>query len=189
MSEAQQSADEITRLLAHMSDPQAPEHRQLIDRVYQELKRIAIHHVAGETPGATLSPTVLVHEAYLKLAAVKRMQWRDRRHFYGAAAEAMRRILVDRARRMRNAKHGGDQQRVDWDGDLAAPGKADEVLALDAALEQLSALDETMAAVVKLRFYGGQSAPEIATILDCSPRSVDRLWSAARAWLSREMTR
>jgi RNA polymerase sigma factor (TIGR02999 family) len=143
--------------------------------------------MAQEKPGQTLQATALVHEAYLRLVgADKDQHWDSRGHFFAAAAEAMRRILVDRARRKRSRKHGGGRARVPLDeASLADAGNADEVLAVDEALAGLAAVDAQAAALVKLRYFAGLSIPEAAEALHIGARSADRLWAYARAWLRR----
>jgi RNA polymerase sigma factor (TIGR02999 family) len=138
----------------------------------------------------TLTPTALVHEAYLRLVGDQDLGWGDRGHFFAAAAEAMRRILIERARRYARQRHGAGQRRISL-AEAHVPVEAfpEEVLALDEALGRLEARDGEMAAVVRLRFFAGLTVPETAAALGVSPSSVDRLWTAARAWLQREMTR
>ena len=155
--------------------------------VYEELRKLAARKLAHETPGQTLEATGLVHEAYLRLVdADQARHWKSRGHFFAAAAEAMRRILVDRARRKRSRKRGGDRQRVPLEEvTLATADGAEEVLAVDLALADLAAADPQAAQLVNLRYFAGFSIPEAAQALDISPRSADRLWAYARAWLQR----
>ena len=161
--------------------------------VYDELRRLAAAHLAGERPGHTLNPTALVHEAYLKLLASPGREAgesvADRGRFFAAAAESMRRILVDHARRRGAAKRGGDAVRLDLDADLvtAPGGPGTDVLAVDEALARLAAVDRLAAEVVTLRYFGGRTVPEAAAVLGLSPRTADRLWAFARAWLYREL--
>jgi RNA polymerase sigma factor (TIGR02999 family) len=162
----------------------APE--ELLPLVYDELRRLAAGKMARENPGQTLQPTALVHEAWLKLAGSDSQDWKSRGHFLAAAAEAMRRILIDKARRKATEKHGGAFQRQDFEDSkihLGAP--SDEILAVHEALDALEAEDKTAAQVVKLRYFVGMTIPEIAEALDLSPRSADRHWAFARAWLKR----
>ncbi|HVA47585.1 MAG TPA: ECF-type sigma factor [Pirellulales bacterium] len=178
---------DVTRILSaiEQGDPHAAE--QLLPLVYDELRRLAAQKLGQEKPGQTLQATALVHEAYLRLVDVKQAQdWNSRGHFFAAAAEAMRRILVDRARRKRSRKRGGGRDRVPLDeANLAAAQDAEEVLAVDEALAGLAAADAQAAELVKLRYFAGLSIPEAAEALDISPRSADRLWAYARAWLRR----
>ncbi len=178
---------DLTRILGaiEQGDPRAAE--QLLPLVYDELRRLAAEKMAQERPGQTLEATALVHEAYLRLVDVDRARhWNGRRHFFAAAAEAMRHILVDRARRKRSRKRGGDRARVAFnEAHLAAAEDADEVLAVDEALAGLAAADPQAAELIKLRYFAGLTIPEAAEALQISPRSADRLWAYARAWLRR----
>lgn len=178
---------DVTRILSAIEegDPGAAE--QLLPLVYDALRRLAAEKMAGEKPGHTLQATALVHEAYLKLVDVEKARhWKSRGHFYAAAAEAMRRILVDRARRKRSRKRGGERVRVELDeANLAAAEDSEEVLAVDEALAGLAAADPQAAELVKLRYFAGMSIPEAAEALNLAPRSADRLWAYARAWLRR----
>lgn len=181
--------NEVTRILSaiEQGDPAAPE--QLLPLVYQELRALAAQKLARERPGHTLQATALVHESYLRLVDTERItRWESRGHFFAAAAEAMRRILVDSARRKRRPKHGGNLRRVDFadaGGAIAAP--ADDLVALDDALERLATIDKASAEIVKLRYFAGLSIDEVAELLGISPRTADRRWSYARAWLRQEM--
>jgi RNA polymerase sigma factor (TIGR02999 family) len=171
---------------AELSDPKAAD--ELLPLVYQELRRLAAHRMAKEAPGQTLQPTALVHEAWLKLAGQNNPRFESRAHFFAAAAEAMRRILIDNVRRKRAARHGGGQERVDIaDVDPAVTAKDDEWLAVGDALEKLAAQDQQMAELVKLRFFVGLTNKEAAEILGVSEPTVERWWSFARAWLYREI--
>lgn len=162
---------------------------ELLPLVYEELRRLARAQLAHEKHAVTLQPTALVHEAYLRLVGSDDV-WENRRHFFAAAAEAMRRILIERARRRLAAKHGGDYERASLSDWKPEEEPAPEILlALDQALERLERRDASMAAVVKLRYFAGLSVEETAQSLDLSPRSVNRHWVAARAWLLREMTK
>jgi RNA polymerase sigma factor (TIGR02999 family) len=179
--------NEVTRILSALEqgDPRAA--GQLLPLVYDELRRLAAEKMAQEKPGQTLEATALVHEVYLRMVDVEEAQrWKSRGHFFAAAAEAMRHILVDRARRKRSRKRGGDRARVAFDeANLAAAEDSDEVLAVDEALAGLAAADPQAAELVKLRYFAGLSIPEAAQTLNISPRSADRLWAYARAWLRR----
>ena len=159
--------------------------------VYEELRKLAAHRLSNEVAGQTLQPTALVHEAYLRLVDVQdAQQWNGRGHFFAAAAEAMRRILVDNARRKKRVRHGGELKRVDLD-EVAQLGETacadDQLLELDTALERLTGQDAQSAQVVKLRYFAGLTIPQAAEAMGISPRKADLLWSFARAWLRREM--
>jgi RNA polymerase sigma factor (TIGR02999 family) len=158
---------------------------QLLPLLYEELRRLAAQHLAHEKPGQTLQATALVHEAFLRLVDVSRVQnWNSRRHFFAAAAEAMRRILVDNARRKRRPKHGGDRNRIELDAACSFDeGRADELLALQEALEKLEQESPEKAELVKLRYFGGLSHQEAAETLGISRATADRHWAYARAFL------
>ena len=179
--------NEVTRILQAIDqgDPQAAE--QLLPLVYDELRRVAAEKLARENPGQTLQATALVHEAYLRLVDTEKSRhWNSRGHFFAAASEAMRHILVDQAKRKLSQKRGGDRDRLDLDmADLIAPEVSDEVLAVDEALSALAAVDAQAAELVKLRYFAGLSIPEATQVLNIPPRSADRLWAYARAWLRR----
>jgi RNA polymerase sigma factor (TIGR02999 family) len=169
-------------------DPHAAE--QLLPLVYAELRKLAAQKLAQEKPGQTLQATALVHEAYLRLVDVPAAQhWNSRGHFFAAAAEAMRRILVDHARRKKAGKRGGDAARVEVDpAELAATEPDDKMIALDEALAELERLDHTKAQLVKLRYFAGLPIREAAEVLGISTATADRYWAYARAWLQRAMT-
>ena len=185
---------EVTRILSAIEkgDPRAAE--QLLPLVYDELRRLAAQKLAQEKPGQTLQGTALVHEAYLRLAAGDQREtdgpakgWDSRGHFFAAAAEAMRRILVDQARRRQAAKRGGLQKRVEVpESRLTAPMPDDELLALHEALEQLALIDSAAADLVRLRFFAGLKTTEAAEALGMSVRSAHDLWAYARSWLRRK---
>lgn len=180
---------QVTQLLAEIraGDRQAAD--ELLPLVYGELRKLARARMAGEPAGHTLQPTALVHEAYLRLVGPADPGWDTRGHFFAAASEAMRRILIEAARRKGRQRHGGELRRTPLDEETPdATGDPQALLALDWALERLEDKDSDMAAVVKLRYFGGLSVEETAGALNTSPRSVSRLWSGARAWLHREMT-
>ena len=161
---------------------------ELLPLVYAELRRLAAHKLAGENPGQTLQPTALVHEAWLKLGGAENRQWRNRNHFFAAAAEAMRRILTDNARRKLRVRHGGGQQRVNLeDATTAADSEADHILAVSEALEKFAKLDPQRAELVKLRYFVGLSFTEAADVLGISEPTAKRYWSFARAWLFEEI--
>jgi len=162
---------------------------ELLSRVYDELRRIAAHRLGQERPDHTLRPTELVHEAYVQLARNERIEWRDRAHFFGSAAETMRRILIDYARRRGRAKRGAGVRTIPIDLiDVATEGDPNEILALDHALKQMETMDAQMAQVVKLRFYAGLTVEEVARLLGISTSTVKREWSVARAWLYRTLS-
>jgi RNA polymerase sigma factor (TIGR02999 family) len=162
---------------------------QLLPLVYDDLRRLAAHHLAHEAPGQTLEPTALVHEAYLRLVGPGAgPHWDGRSHFFAAAAQAMRRILVENARRKHSRKHGGGLVRRYMDEDeLPAPEPREDLLALDAALTELARTDRAAAELVQLRYFGGLPIPEAAQVLGISPRTADRLWAYARAWLHHQV--
>jgi RNA polymerase sigma factor (TIGR02999 family) len=180
---------EVTRILSaiEQGDPHAAS--QLLPLVYDELRRLAARDLAREAPGQTLEPTALVHEAYLRLVGNDPPQpWNSRGHFFAAAAQAMRRILVENARRKHSRKRGGDRARQDLDETpLAAPEPREDLLALDEALTMLAATDRTAAELVQLRHFAALTLAEAAQVLDISPRTAGRLWAFARAWLRREI--
>ena len=186
------SMNDVTRILDAVEEGDLAAAESLLPMVYAELKRIAAHKMAGERSGHTLQPTALVHEAYLRLAGEDGAQrsWKSRGHFLGAAAEAMRRILIDRARRKAATKRGGDQIRATWDeSKLEGHGISDEVLLVDEALQKLERENEELARIVKLRYFAGMTSEEIASALECSPSTVNRGWRVARAWLFEEVTK
>jgi RNA polymerase sigma factor (TIGR02999 family) len=179
----------VTRILSaiEQGDPHAAE--QLLPLVYDELRKLAAQKLAQEKPGQTLQATALVHEAYLRLVNGKEAQdWNSRRHFFAGAEEAMRRILVERARARRSWKRGGGRQRLDLDGlPVAAPERPDDLLALDEALTRLAAAEPQAAELVHLRYFAGQTMSDAAHLLGLSLRSAHRLWAYARAWLLQEL--
>jgi RNA polymerase sigma factor (TIGR02999 family) len=179
----------LTQVLAaiEQGDPRAAE--ELLPLVYDELRRLAAARMAEERPSQTLEATALVHEAYLRLVDVERAQrWNSRGHFFAAAAEAMRRILVDQARRKQSKKRGGGRLRLDLDQLAAATSeRLDDVLDIDAALAGLADADPQAAELVKLRYFAGLSVPQAAAVLGVSPRGADFLWAYARVWLLRSL--
>jgi RNA polymerase sigma factor (TIGR02999 family) len=182
--------NEITRVLAAIEhgDRRAPE--ELLPLVYGELRNLATRKLAREKPGQTLQPTALVHEAYMRLVEKDTFsRWDSRGHFFAAAAEAMRRILVEMARRKRSERHGGRWHRCELsDGDLTTQPASDDVLDLDDALNKLRGVDKQAAELVKLRVFAGMTVEEVAEFQGISPRTAKRSWAFARAWLIREMT-
>jgi RNA polymerase sigma factor (TIGR02999 family) len=182
--------NEVTRILTAIEhgDPQAAE--QLLPMVYDELRSLAARQLAQEKPGQTLQATALVHEAYLRLVGGNASpDWNSRAHFFGAAAEAMRRILVENARRKKTIKYAGGRARVSLEGlDVIDEAPPEQLLALDEAITRLAALDPQKAELVKLRFFTGLSIEETAQTLAISPATAKRWWTFARAWLHREVT-
>jgi RNA polymerase sigma factor (TIGR02999 family) len=169
------------------ADPHAARH--LLPLVYDDLRQLAACRLAREAPGQMLGPTDLVHEVYLRLAGTDPgTRWDGRAHFFAAAARTMRHILVENARRNRSRKHGGDRTREPLEeAELPAPEPREDLLALDDALSRLVAADRLSAELVQLRYFGGLSIPEAAQVLGISPRTADRRWAYARAWLRREI--
>jgi RNA polymerase sigma factor (TIGR02999 family) len=179
---------DITRIhdRVQQGDPTAAE--ELLPLVYDELRRLAAHKMAQELPGQTLQPTALVHEAWLRLSQQADARWQNREQFYAVAAEVMRRILVDRARRRQARKHGGQLERVDLDAiELPGPGDDDAVVRVHEALELLATEDPQKASVVKLRFFVGLENGEVAALLGVSEKTVQRHWAFAKVWLYRTM--
>jgi len=180
---------EATLLLNAIESGDAKAADQLLPLVYQELRRLAASKMANESAGQTLQPTALVHEAWLRLVGNEAPTFQNRAHFFGAAAEAMRRILIDRARHRKAIRHGGGQQRVDLEQvELPFGGDDDQLLAVNEALQQLAAAHPTEAEVVKLRYFVGLTHDEIADALGISVRTVKYYWAHARAWLFQEIT-
>jgi RNA polymerase sigma factor (TIGR02999 family) len=184
------SRGDVTRVLkaAAQGDPESAE--SLLPLVYEELRRLAARRLAGEAAGQTLQATALVHEAYLRLVdsgASQTPQWDGRGHFFAAAAEAMRRILIESARRRLSLKRGGGRTREDDVSHLITPERPEEVLALDEALDRLAAGDPEAAELVKLRYFAGFTNVEAAALLGISPRKADQVWAYARAWLREDL--
>ena len=180
---------DVTRVLQSIESGDAKAADELLPLVYDELRRLATHRMAQESPGQTLQPTALVHEAWLRLTGNENVKWEGRAHFFAAAAEAMRRILIDNARRKRAARHGGGQQRVNVEElDITGQAKDDELLAVHEALDRFAAVDRQKAELVKLRYFAGLTIDEAAEILGISPATAKRYWTFARAWLYREIT-
>lgn len=180
---------DVTRILSQIEsgDPSAAE--LLLPLVYDELRKLAAAKLAHEKPGQTLQATALVHEAYLRLVDVGNvMHWNSRAHFFGAVAEAMRRILVENVRRRSSLKRGGGLRQVSLDDDeFALDGRPEELLTLDAAFDRLALQDSAKAELVKLRFFAGMTSQEAAQVLGISVTTADRYWTYARAWLQREI--
>jgi len=182
------SINDINLILKAVGRGESKATEELFPLVYEELRRMAAVRMAGEAAGHTLQPTALVHEAWLQLVGEGDQVWQNRRHFFGAAAEAMRRILIDNARRKHAQRHGGGQPRLDLaEVEVAAPGKEEEVLAVDGALEKFAALEPQKAELVKLRYFAGLSIVEAAQILGISVPTANRWWTYARAWLFQEI--
>jgi RNA polymerase sigma factor (TIGR02999 family) len=182
---------DVTQILSRIDagDPSASE--ALLPLVYEELRKLAAARLANESPGQTLQTTALVHEAYLRLVSGERVpEWEGRRHFFGAAAEAMRRILVEQARRKQSIKHGGKLRRIDLDDQSFVDDERhrDELLALDEALTELARHDPRAAQVVNLRYFAGMSLNDIADVMQIGRRTADRLWALAKAWLYERLT-
>jgi len=186
--EPDQPVPDVTRILSAIQGGDLKAADELLPIVYQELRRLAAQRLSQEKPGQTLEATALVHEAYIRLVGSGDPGWENRGHFFSAAAEAMRRILVGRAREKRSLKRGGGRQRLDLDDvTLAAEVSYDDLLALDEALEKLAAQDKVKADLVKLRYFTGLTGEEASAALGIAPRTADRYWRYARAWLLREM--
>jgi RNA polymerase sigma factor (TIGR02999 family) len=183
--------NDFTRILSAIEHGEPHAAEQLLPLVYEELRKLAAQRLSQEKPGQTLQATALVHEAYLRLVDVDQVQqWNSRGHFYAAAAEAMRRILVDQARRKQADKYGGGRLRVDLAEDLAAAeGPADDLVALDEALSRLERHDADAARLVKLRYFAGLSHQEAAEAVGISRGAADRLWALGRAWLFRQLSK
>ena len=181
------SKNQVTHILCALQQGNPHAAKQLLPLVYEELRKLAAQRLEGERPGHTLQPTALVHEAYLRLIDVPNaQQWDGRGHFFAAAAEAMRRILIDNARRRKAQKRGGGWERQSL-GAVVAPQPDEELLALDAALQKLAAIEPLMARLVELRYFAGLTSKQAAEVLDISPSTADRHWAYARAWLQAEV--
>jgi RNA polymerase sigma factor (TIGR02999 family) len=179
-----EAAEQVTEILSAMGagDEQAAE--KLLPLVYDQLRHLAAAKMAQQPPGQTLQATALVHEAWLRLAGGKLPHWENRKHFFAAAAQAMRHVLIERARRKLRARHGGEWQRVELDAvDIPVPADDERLLQIDAALDELAAIAPEKAEVVKLRFFVGLDEKETAELLHLSPRTVERYWRYAKAWL------
>jgi RNA polymerase sigma factor (TIGR02999 family) len=183
--------NEVTRILKAIEHGDASAADQLLPLVYDELRKLAAQRLAHEKPGQTLQATALVHDAYLRLVGGdSQEQWNNRGHFFAAAAEAMRRILVESARRKRTIKRGGKHQRVDFDAmECRVESPDDDLLAIDEALVRLEATDLAAATLVKLRYFAGLTMPEVAAAMGVPLRTAERNWTFARTWLKRELSR
>ncbi|KPK34910.1 MAG: RNA polymerase subunit sigma [Phycisphaerae bacterium SG8_4] len=181
---------DVTRILDAVRQGDAKATDELLAAVYQELRRLAAVRLSQEPAGQTLQATALVHEAYIRLVGAEDQGWEGRGHFFAAAAEAMRRILIEKARYKQRKKHGADLQRMDLeDATLAIEGPSEDVIAVDEALTKLERDDHVVADLVKMRYFAGLNLDQIAKILGISRRTADRYWAYARAWLHREITR
>jgi RNA polymerase sigma factor (TIGR02999 family) len=182
--------NDVTQILNAIENGDVPAADKLLPLVYQELRKLAAQRMKNEKPGQTLQATALVHEAYIRLVGAENQNWNSRAHFFAAAAEAMRRILIESARRKKSLRRGGDLKRIDLNeavltNDDDAP--SDELLALDEALEKLSKTDKAKADLVKLRYFAGLTSQQAAELLGISLSTADRYWSYARSWLRIEI--
>ena len=185
-----ETRETITRMLGELRAGRKEVESRLLEAVYPELRRIAAHYMQGERAGHTLQPTALVNEAYLELVGQGDIDWRNRSHFFGIAAQLMRRILVNYARQKKAQKREGSRQRVELSDTLAiVEDRLDEIIAVDAALDRLAEWDPRQAKIVELRFFTGLTEDETAEALDISPRTVKREWTVAKAWLHSELNR
>jgi RNA polymerase sigma factor (TIGR02999 family) len=180
---------DVSRILSKIATGDSAAASELLPLVYEELRKLARSKLAQERPGQTLQATALVHDAYLRLVGGNQEPvWDHRGHFFAAAAEAMRRILVEQARRRNREKHGGGIKRVNFqEAYIEAPDPGQDLVTLDAALDKLKKVDGTAAELVQLRYFAGLSLNETAEIMDISPRTANRVWAYARAWLHREI--
>jgi RNA polymerase sigma factor (TIGR02999 family) len=180
--------NDVTRILSEIDEGDGRAAERLLPLVYDELRKLAAHRLAREKPGQTLEATELVHDAYLRLVGTEDPGWNSRGHFFAAAAEAMRRILVENARRKKAEKHGGALLRLDLDGVDAIPAPPrDNLLAIDEALSKFATEDPIKAELVKLRFFGGLSVEDAGRVLGISRATADRYWAYARTWLYSEL--
>lgn len=181
---------DVTRILNAIEQGDAKAADELIPLVYEELRLLAAQKLSQEQPGQTLQATALVHEAYVRLVETEHQSWNSRNHFFMAAAEAMRRILVENARRKKRLKRGGDRQRIELnEADLFTEEASDNLLAVNEALDKLSAEEPSVADLVKLRYFAGLTIDQVAEIQEISRRSVIDHWAYARSWLTREITK
>jgi RNA polymerase sigma factor (TIGR02999 family) len=180
---------EVTRILDQIQQGNRSAASELLPLVYAELRRLAIHRMSKEQPGLTLQPTALVHEAYIRLVGDVAIKWDGRAHFFAAAAESMRRILIENARRRKSLKQGGNvsHRQVADDDAVVMFDNTDELLDLDAALTKFAVTEPELATLVELRFFAGLTVEEAAQAMGISTRTVKRNWAFARAWLGREM--
>lgn len=180
---------DVTRILNAIEQGDAKAADKLLPLVYEELRRLAAYKMSKESPGHTLQATALVHEAYIRLVGSEAQNWNSRTHFFAAAAEAMRRILIDNARRKQRLKRGGVQQKVDIDdSEITIEAPSEDLIALDEALTKLASTDKMKANLVKLRYFAGLTLEQAADILGLSKTTAKRHWTYARAWLYRQIT-
>jgi len=180
----------VTRILNAIEQGDVRAVDELLPAVYQELRLLAAQKLSKEPPGQTLQATALVHEAYIRLVGVETQNWKSRTYFFAAAAEAMRRILIENARRKQRHRHGGDHKRVGLDdADLAIEEPSDNLIALDEALTKLAGVDKDKSELVKLRYFAGLTLQQAASILGISQTTAKRYWTYARAWLYREISK
>ncbi len=183
---------DVTRILSAIEQGDAKAADELLPLVYEELRRLARLKMSQELPGQTLQATALVHEAYIRLVGSEARNWSGRTHFFAAAAEAMRRILIDNARRKKSIKYGGGRKRIDLNDAVPASNneaRLDELIALDEALEKLSTKDKVKADLVKLRYFAGLTCKQAAEVLGISHNTADQYWAYARSWLRLEITK
>jgi RNA polymerase sigma factor (TIGR02999 family) len=183
---------EVTRILAAIEQGDVHAAEELLPLVYQELRQLAAQKMAQKAPGQTLQATALVHEAYIRLVGAEGQNWSGRGHFFSAAAEAMRRILIENARRKQSLKRGGGRRRIELDEAVLSKGGnscVDDLIALDEALEKLSEKDKVKADLVKLRYFAGLTGEQAAEVLGISRSTADRYWAYARSWLRLEITK
>jgi RNA polymerase sigma factor (TIGR02999 family) len=181
---------DVTQILTAIEQGDARAADQLLPLVYQELRRLAAQKISREPPGQTLQATALVHEAYIKLVDAEAQNFSGRTHFFTTAAEAMRRILIDNARRKQRLKHGGSQQKVDLNNaEIAVKAPSDDLIALDEALERLAQKDKVKADLVKLRYFAGLTLEQAADLLGLPERTAKRYWAHARAWLYQQVNK
>lgn len=187
--EGRVALSDVTQILCRIEQGDLTAAQQLLPLVYDELRKLAGQRIGQENPGQTLQATALVHEAYLRLVDVDQARhWDSRGHFFAAAAEAMRRILVENARRKKRLKRGGDLQQVELaDAAVVAPEVHEDLVALDEALDRLKAVDAEAVQLVHLRYFVGLSIPDAAKLMGIAPRTADRIWAFARAWLHQEI--
>lgn len=179
---------QVTEIIEAIKEGDSTAAQDLLPIVYDELRHLARRRLAHEQPGQTLQATALVHEAYVRLTGSSDVEWNGASHFFGAAAEAMRRIMIERARKRRSTKHGGDKDRVELNSRLLGEAVDERLVRLDEALDDLAAYDQRKAQVVKLRFFAGLTNAEVAGVLDISPATADRDWTFAKAWLFNEIS-
>jgi RNA polymerase sigma factor (TIGR02999 family) len=181
---------DLTRILTAIEQGDARAADKLLPLVYEELRRLAAQKMSQERPGQTLEGTALVHEAYIRLVGSEARDWSGRTHFFAAAADAMRRILIENARRKQRLKHGGARQRIDLDdANIVIKGPSEDIVALDEALAKLALEDPVKADLVKLRYFAGLTIEQVAGILNISRATADRYWSYCRAWLFDEINK